>query len=43
MKILLILAKDSWKIENKLFPSALFYPKTRASLKYFVTDFSWKK
>ena len=38
MKILLKLAKNSWKIEIRLFRSALFQMKTRFSLKYLVND-----
>ena len=30
--------KDSWKIENGLFCSALFYMKTIVYLKYFVDN-----
>ena len=38
MKTLLILAKNYWKTEIKIFPEALFYMKTRAFLEYFVSD-----
>ena len=37
-KILLILAKSSWKQKLKSSRSALFCLKTRVSLKYFVND-----
>ena len=38
IKILLMLAKNSWKIEIKTSPISLFHMKTRVCLKYFVND-----
>ena len=37
MKILLILAENSWQSEMKVFPSELFDMETRVSLRYFVS------
>ena len=38
LKILLILAKNSWKTKIKPFRSTLFHKKTRVSLRYLVND-----
>ena len=37
MKVLSILAENSWKTEMKLSRSVLFHMETRVSLRYFVT------
>ena len=42
MKILLVLAKISWKQKLNFSRSALFNMKTRVSLRYFVNDCLWK-